>query len=202
MKTLTVIHRALREVNHSFPEELIKYGRSRSHMLNMPHFKDNSSPNERLECFRVLKHEIEIDPPDSTEYLKRKGMAFEVLGNKVCLLGAVVGLKTLLTKSTVMTLQETLGIPLLLCRLLGFKRESLCYLRGRLSTFLGYVQSGYKQLDLSLRSKILFLTLKNHSSWMGKYTSGPAIVVEGNLYVLDQSFGTRLMMWVKDFHHC
>ncbi|KAI3952190.1 hypothetical protein MKW98_005885, partial [Papaver atlanticum] len=45
MKILTVIHRALREVDHSFREELINYGRSRRHMLNMAHFKDDSSPN-------------------------------------------------------------------------------------------------------------------------------------------------------------
>jgi hypothetical protein len=111
MKTLIVIHRALREVDPTFHEELINYGKSRSHMLNMAHFKDDSSPNgtyslspilfffledtfllkfelfiyeivlfccpawdysgwvrtyalfleERLECFRVLKYDIETD---------------------------------------------------------------------------------------------------------------------------------------------
>ena len=45
MKTLIVIHRALREVDPTFHEELINYGRSRSHMLNLAHFKDDSSPN-------------------------------------------------------------------------------------------------------------------------------------------------------------
>ncbi|KAI3909065.1 hypothetical protein MKW98_011426 [Papaver atlanticum] len=84
MKILTVIHRALREVDHSFREELINYGRSRSDILNMAHFKDDSSPNawdysawdstyalyleEGHECFRVLKHEIETDPPVSYQY--------------------------------------------------------------------------------------------------------------------------------------
>ncbi|KAJ0984761.1 hypothetical protein J5N97_003117 [Dioscorea zingiberensis] len=79
LKTLIVIHRALREVDPTFREELINYGRSRSHMLNMSHFKDDSSANawdysawvrtyalfleERLECFRVLKYDIETDPP-------------------------------------------------------------------------------------------------------------------------------------------
>ncbi|XP_022749633.1 putative clathrin assembly protein At5g35200 [Durio zibethinus] len=79
LKTLIVIHRALREVDPTFHEELINYGRSRSHMLNMSHFKDDSSPNawdysawvrtyalfleERLECFRVLKYDIEMDRP-------------------------------------------------------------------------------------------------------------------------------------------
>ncbi|CAN1290071.1 Putative clathrin assembly protein At5g35200 [Linum perenne] len=79
LKTLVIIHRALREVDPTFHEELINYGRSRSHMLNMSHFKDDSSPNawdysawvrtyalfleERMECFRVLKYDIEADRP-------------------------------------------------------------------------------------------------------------------------------------------
>lgn len=45
LKTLIVIHRALREVDPTFREELINFGRSRSHMLNLSHFKDDSSPN-------------------------------------------------------------------------------------------------------------------------------------------------------------
>ncbi|KAG4378826.1 hypothetical protein AAZX31_17G107300 [Glycine max] len=92
LKTLIVIHRALREVDPTFHEELINYGRSRSHMLNMAHFKDDSSPNawdysawvrtyalfleERLECFRVLKYDIEADRPrtkdlDTAELLEQ-----------------------------------------------------------------------------------------------------------------------------------
>ncbi|XP_077237948.1 putative clathrin assembly protein At5g35200 [Tasmannia lanceolata] len=83
LKTLIVIHRALREVDPTFREELINYGRSRSHMLNMAHFKDDSSPNawdysawvrtyalfleERLECFRVLKYDIETERPRTKE---------------------------------------------------------------------------------------------------------------------------------------
>ncbi|PKU81395.1 Putative clathrin assembly protein [Dendrobium catenatum] len=79
LKTLIVIHRALREVDPTFREELINYGRSRSHMLNLSHFKDDSSANawdysawvrtyalyleERLECFHVLKYDVETDPP-------------------------------------------------------------------------------------------------------------------------------------------
>lgn len=77
LKTLIVVHRALREVDPTFHEEVINYGRSRSHMLNLAHFKDDSSPNawdysawvrtyalfleERLECFRVLKYDVETD---------------------------------------------------------------------------------------------------------------------------------------------
>lgn len=79
LKTLIVIHRALREVDPTFREELINYGRSRSHMLNLAYFKDDSSAGawdysswirtyalyleERLECFRVLKYDVETDPP-------------------------------------------------------------------------------------------------------------------------------------------
>ncbi|PKU66564.1 putative clathrin assembly protein At5g35200 [Dendrobium catenatum] len=79
LKTLIVIHRALREVDPTFREELINYGRSRSQMLNLSHFKDDSSANawdysawvrayalyleERLECFHVLKYDVETDPP-------------------------------------------------------------------------------------------------------------------------------------------
>ncbi|EPS69599.1 hypothetical protein M569_05168, partial [Genlisea aurea] len=78
LKTLIVIHRALREVDPSFHEVLLNYGQSSSHMLNMAHFKDDSSPNawdysawirsyalfleERLECFRILKYDVEADP--------------------------------------------------------------------------------------------------------------------------------------------
>ncbi|XP_077215198.1 putative clathrin assembly protein At5g35200 isoform X2 [Tasmannia lanceolata] len=77
LKTLIVIHRALREVDPTFREELINYSRSRGHMLNLSHFKDDSSPNawdysawvrmyalyleEKLECFRILKYDVETD---------------------------------------------------------------------------------------------------------------------------------------------
>ncbi|KNA03577.1 hypothetical protein SOVF_207800 [Spinacia oleracea] len=79
LKTLIVIHRALREVDPTFHEELINYERSRNHMLNMSHFRDDSSASawdysawvrayalfleERLECFRVLKYDVETERP-------------------------------------------------------------------------------------------------------------------------------------------
>ncbi|XP_021741785.1 putative clathrin assembly protein At5g35200 isoform X2 [Chenopodium quinoa] len=79
LKTLVVIHRALREVDPTFQEELINYERSRNHMLNMSHFRDDSSASawdysawvrayalfleERLECFRVLKYDVETERP-------------------------------------------------------------------------------------------------------------------------------------------
>ncbi|GMY35802.1 putative clathrin assembly protein At5g35200 [Fagus crenata] len=105
LKTLIVIHRALREVDPTFHEELINYGKSRSHMLNMAHFKDDSSPKawdysgwvrtyalfleERLECFRVLKYDIETDRSrmkdlDTAELLEHlpalQQLLFRVLG--------------------------------------------------------------------------------------------------------------------------
>ncbi|KAL1822713.1 hypothetical protein ACET3Z_009491 [Daucus carota] len=105
LKTLIVIHRALREVDPTFQEELINYGRSRGHILNMAHFKDDSGPNawdysawvrtyalfleERMECFRVLKHDVETDRPrtkdlDTPELLDQlpalQQLLFRVLG--------------------------------------------------------------------------------------------------------------------------
>ncbi|KAE9462685.1 hypothetical protein C3L33_05416, partial [Rhododendron williamsianum] len=105
LKTLIVIHRALREVDPTFQEELIHYGRRRTHMLNLAHFKDDSSPNawdysawvrtyalfleERLECFRVLKYDVESDRSkskdlDTPELLKHlpalQELLFRVLG--------------------------------------------------------------------------------------------------------------------------
>lgn len=43
LKTLIVIHRALREVDHSFCQELINYSRGRSLILNLSHFRDDST---------------------------------------------------------------------------------------------------------------------------------------------------------------
>ncbi|KAK6151534.1 hypothetical protein DH2020_014169 [Rehmannia glutinosa] len=77
LKSLIVIHRALREVDHSFCEELIFHNKGRGHLLNLLHFKDDSSPSawdystwirtyalyieECLECFRVLKYDFHRD---------------------------------------------------------------------------------------------------------------------------------------------
>ncbi|KAL6534748.1 hypothetical protein OROGR_013423 [Orobanche gracilis] len=77
LKTLIVIHRALREVDQSFCEDLIYHNKGRGHLLNILHFKDDSSPSawdysawirsyalyieECLECFRVLKYDFHRD---------------------------------------------------------------------------------------------------------------------------------------------
>ncbi|KAK4430320.1 putative clathrin assembly protein [Sesamum alatum] len=76
LKTLIVIHRTLREGDPVFREELLNF-QQRGHVLQMSNFKDDSSPiawdcsawvrayglflEERLECFRVLKHDIEAE---------------------------------------------------------------------------------------------------------------------------------------------
>ncbi|KAE8713939.1 putative clathrin assembly protein [Hibiscus syriacus] len=105
LKTLIVIHRALREVDPTFHEEVINYGRSRRHMLNLSHFKDDSNLNtwdysawvrsyasfleERMECFRVLKYDIDMTGPrtkdlDTEEVLEHlpalQQLLFRVLG--------------------------------------------------------------------------------------------------------------------------
>ncbi|QCE13472.1 Phosphoinositide-binding clathrin adaptor [Vigna unguiculata] len=76
IKTLIVIHRTLREGDPTFREEMLNYSR-RGHVLQISNFKDDSSPQawdcsawvrtyalfleERLECFRVLKYDIESE---------------------------------------------------------------------------------------------------------------------------------------------
>ncbi|KAM5554075.1 putative clathrin assembly protein [Rosa sericea] len=77
LKTVMVIHRALREVDDTFCDALIKYSWSRGHILNISHSWDETSPSawgystwvrlyasyleERLECFRVLKYDVQKD---------------------------------------------------------------------------------------------------------------------------------------------
>ncbi|XP_047320671.1 putative clathrin assembly protein At5g57200 [Impatiens glandulifera] len=76
IKTLIVIHRTLREGDPTFREELLNYS-YRGHVLQISNFKDDSSPlawdcsswvrvyalflEERLECFRILKYDIEAE---------------------------------------------------------------------------------------------------------------------------------------------
>ncbi|KAL8258247.1 hypothetical protein R6Q59_030288 [Mikania micrantha] len=76
LKTLIVIHRALREGDPTFREELLNF-QQRGRVLQLANFKDDSSPiawdcsawvrtyglflEERLECFRVLKYDIEAE---------------------------------------------------------------------------------------------------------------------------------------------
>ncbi|KAF5762273.1 putative ANTH domain, ENTH domain, phosphoinositide-binding clathrin adaptor, domain 2 [Helianthus annuus] len=76
LKTLIVIHRALREGDPAFREELLNF-QHRGHVLQLATFKDDSSPiawdcsawvrtyglflEERLECFKILKYDIESE---------------------------------------------------------------------------------------------------------------------------------------------
>ncbi|XP_027069895.1 putative clathrin assembly protein At5g57200 [Coffea arabica] len=76
IKTLIVIHRTLREGDPTFREELLNYSH-RGHIFQLSNFKDDSSPlawdcsawvrtyalflEERLECFRALKYDIEAE---------------------------------------------------------------------------------------------------------------------------------------------
>lgn len=76
LKTLIVIHRLLREGDPTFKEEFLAYS-YRGNILHIANFKDDSSQlawdcsawvrtyalflEERLECFRVLKYDIETE---------------------------------------------------------------------------------------------------------------------------------------------
>ncbi|CAD6332971.1 unnamed protein product [Miscanthus lutarioriparius] len=76
LKTLVVIHRLLREGDPTFREELLNFTQ-RGRILQLSNFKDDSSPiawdcsawvrtyglflEERLECFRVLKYDVEAE---------------------------------------------------------------------------------------------------------------------------------------------
>ncbi|GAB2279974.1 hypothetical protein Dimus_014611 [Dionaea muscipula] len=76
LKTLIVLHRILREGDPTFRDELLNFTQ-RGHILQLSNFKDDSSPiawdcsawvrtyalflEERLECYRVLKYDIEAE---------------------------------------------------------------------------------------------------------------------------------------------
>ncbi|XP_034930463.1 putative clathrin assembly protein At2g01600 isoform X1 [Populus alba] len=76
LKILIVIHRLLREGDPTFREELLNFSQ-RGRILQLSNFKDDSSPiawdcsawvrtyalflEERLECFRILKYDIEAE---------------------------------------------------------------------------------------------------------------------------------------------
>ncbi|CAN6445800.1 unnamed protein product [Victoria cruziana] len=76
LKTLIVIHRLLRDGDPTFREELLNFSQ-KAHILRLSNFKDDSSPiawdcsawvrtyalylEERLECFRVLKYDVEAE---------------------------------------------------------------------------------------------------------------------------------------------
>ncbi|KAK1403120.1 putative clathrin assembly protein [Heracleum sosnowskyi] len=77
LKTLIIIHRALREMVPPIHQELVSYNQSRVLVLNMSHFKDESTPDawyysswvrcyalyleERLESFRIMNYDVVKD---------------------------------------------------------------------------------------------------------------------------------------------
>ncbi|KAM7267901.1 hypothetical protein ACFE04_010067 [Oxalis oulophora] len=79
LKVLLIVHRALREVGPAFRQELLSYSHGRGLMLNLSHFKDESSQKaydysawirtyalyleERLDFFRILKYDVQFDKP-------------------------------------------------------------------------------------------------------------------------------------------
>ncbi|XP_034699044.1 putative clathrin assembly protein At5g35200 isoform X2 [Vitis riparia] len=108
LKTLIVMHRAMREIDSTFREEFINYSQNRALMLNLSHFKDDSGPNawnysawvrtyalyleEHLECFRLLKYDIQTyhSPEGAAVYNKLIQYALSILaGECVKLYGAI-----------------------------------------------------------------------------------------------------------------
>ncbi|KAK6942017.1 AP180 N-terminal homology (ANTH) domain [Dillenia turbinata] len=99
LKTLIVIHRTLREGDPTFREDLLNYSH-RGHVLQISNFKDDSSPlawdcsawvrtyalflEERLECFRILKYDVETErltktPQGSKSYSRTRLLNSEEL---------------------------------------------------------------------------------------------------------------------------
>ncbi|KAG9140614.1 hypothetical protein Leryth_022502 [Lithospermum erythrorhizon] len=100
LKTLIVLHRTLREGDPTFREELLNF-QQRGRIIQMSNFKDDSSPKawdcsawvrtyalfleERLECFRILKYDIEAErlprlaPGQDKGYSKTRELSSEEL---------------------------------------------------------------------------------------------------------------------------
>lgn len=74
LKTLIIIHRAMRELDNTVWEELVNYSTKRGHLIDLSHFHDSSMPNtldysawirnyglylgERLQCFLIVNHDV------------------------------------------------------------------------------------------------------------------------------------------------
>ncbi|XP_031285009.1 putative clathrin assembly protein At5g35200 [Pistacia vera] len=145
LKTLIVVHRALREVDLTFCQELINFSR-RSLMLNLSHFRDESSPvawdysawvrtyalylEERVECFRLLKYDVE------KSILKTKGL------------------------QTADLLEQLPFLQQLLFRLLGCKPEGAAMYNGLIHYALSIVVSESIKLYVTITDGILNLVDK------------------------------------------
>ncbi|KAJ3670685.1 hypothetical protein LUZ60_008111 [Juncus effusus] len=91
LKTLVVIHRLLREGDPTFREELLNFSQRAARILQLSNFKDESSPiawdcsawvrtyalflEERLECFRVLKYDVEAERLNKPSQGSEKGIS-------------------------------------------------------------------------------------------------------------------------------
>ncbi|CAI8587230.1 unnamed protein product [Vicia faba] len=74
LKTLIIMHRAMRELDNTVWEELVNYTTGRGHLIDLSHFHDSSMPNsldysawirnyglylgERLQCFLIVNHDV------------------------------------------------------------------------------------------------------------------------------------------------
>ncbi|XP_061350183.1 putative clathrin assembly protein At5g35200 [Gastrolobium bilobum] len=74
LKTLIVIHRAMRELDYTVWEELVNYSKGRGYMIALSNFHDGSIPNasdysvwirnyalyleERLQCFAIVNYDV------------------------------------------------------------------------------------------------------------------------------------------------
>ncbi|GKV00321.1 hypothetical protein SLEP1_g13030 [Rubroshorea leprosula] len=124
IKILIVIHRTLREGDPTFREELLNYSH-RGHILQISNFKDDSSPlawdcsawvrtyalflEERLECFRILKYDIE------SERLTKASPTMSKAHSKTRLLGSEE------------LLEQLPALQQLLYRLVGCQPEGAAY---------------------------------------------------------------------------
>ncbi|XVE74674.1 hypothetical protein DITRI_Ditri12bG0036000 [Diplodiscus trichospermus] len=107
LKTLIVIHRALREGDPTFREDILNFSQ-RARILQLSNFKDDSSPiawdcsawvrtyalflEEKLECFRILKYDIEAErltrpaQGQDKDYSRTKELDSEELLEQLCAL--------------------------------------------------------------------------------------------------------------------
>ncbi|XP_058723010.1 putative clathrin assembly protein At5g35200 [Vicia villosa] len=88
LKTLIIIHRAMRELDNTVWEELVNYSTGRGHLIDLSHFHDSSMPNaldysawirnyglylgERLQCFLIINHDVATYSSKSSEKLDTK----------------------------------------------------------------------------------------------------------------------------------
>ncbi|KAL6981955.1 hypothetical protein U1Q18_023576 [Sarracenia purpurea var. burkii] len=202
---------------------------------------------EQLCCFVLDPHasrrcwkRIQDLPPCS---LKRKGMSFEVLGNKIYLLGGCGWVEDATSEvycydAAMSAWNKASPLSTARCYFACEVLDEKIYVIGGLGsnssdphswdTFDRRTNSWISQSDLNvipdiedsfvLDEKIyircgtsavsshVYAVVYDPSSgtWqhadadMASGWRGPAVVVDGTLYVLDQSSGTRLMMWQKD----